>query len=440
MTQKTITTEEKQAALAAVCDSEFLSSLERLKRFLTYIVEEEIAGRGDNILGKTIAQDVYDREPVEGVDSDNVVRVDARRLRQILDHYGDTVGAADPVRIYVDTGSYRPRFERVEKLQIEASGNRLKSVLVALAMFVTGTLIGLTLSKVFIDEPDNVIPDSAISRPTKTFERQAIFDKSPASLQAVNLAEQARLMMFPIFDRPRQQLVNEVFQRVIELDSDYFGGYAGAAQALGTLAIITPPGEARSTLLASAGHMSQKAIRLDPTDAWAQSARSWTEFANGNYEEAIRLARRAAELAPEDGNILDFLGSVALFSGHFSEAASAAEKGRELGATNQRFANRNIYAAASFHLKNYTDSLKSFKEVTDHGGPVSAPSIAFQAAGLNALGLSKAARKKIGELETAWPNVNLDTMLRGIYKDPKHAEEVLDHLVSLGWTAPNPID
>ena len=36
-------------------------------------------------------------------------------------------------------------------------------------------------------------------------EREAVFSKSPTSLQAVNLAEQARGMIFPVFDPDRQR-------------------------------------------------------------------------------------------------------------------------------------------------------------------------------------------------------------------------------------------
>ena len=47
-------------------------------------------------------------------------------------------------------------------------------------------------------------------------------------------------MIFPIFDRPRQLLVLSVFERVIDMDPAYFGGYAGAAQTLATLSVISP--------------------------------------------------------------------------------------------------------------------------------------------------------------------------------------------------------
>ena len=64
--------------LARILASPAFAKSERLRDFLTYIVEESLAGRGELIVGKTIAEDVYGRTPEDG--SDNIVRVDARRL------------------------------------------------------------------------------------------------------------------------------------------------------------------------------------------------------------------------------------------------------------------------------------------------------------------------------------------------------------------------
>ncbi|MGI9370401.1 MAG: tetratricopeptide repeat protein, partial [Ruegeria sp.] len=83
-----VSSADMRAALASVLKDERLAHTERLRGFLTYIVEEEVVGRGNDIRGKTIAQDVYGRVPSDGPDPENVVRVDARRLRQILElHY-----------------------------------------------------------------------------------------------------------------------------------------------------------------------------------------------------------------------------------------------------------------------------------------------------------------------------------------------------------------
>ena len=101
--------------LARILASPAFAKSERLRDFLTYIVEESLAGRGELIVGKTIAEDVYGRAPEDG--SDNIVRVDARRLRRHLSDYYASQGSNDPLRIHVDSGGYSPRFEFVSPAQ-----------------------------------------------------------------------------------------------------------------------------------------------------------------------------------------------------------------------------------------------------------------------------------------------------------------------------------
>ncbi|MGR3662925.1 MAG: hypothetical protein ACU0CA_17350, partial [Paracoccaceae bacterium] len=58
------------------------------------------------IRGKTIAMDVYGRHPTSSGKSENVVRVDAHRLRRSLKEYYTAEGKDDPVQIWVDSGGY----------------------------------------------------------------------------------------------------------------------------------------------------------------------------------------------------------------------------------------------------------------------------------------------------------------------------------------------
>ena len=102
----------KQALTRVVTSETFVSS-PRLKDFLTYIVEEYLAGRDNGIKGKAIAVDVYQRELDEAGSAQNLVRVEAGRLRRVLTEYYSQEGQTDPVRIWVDAGSYRPRFESI---------------------------------------------------------------------------------------------------------------------------------------------------------------------------------------------------------------------------------------------------------------------------------------------------------------------------------------
>ncbi len=359
------------------------------------------------------------------------MRVDARRMRQSLDHYYETVGAKDPVRLFMDVGGYRPRFERTSPEPAIVLPSKVRTFGLPLLAFAVGTVIGIAVS-LPRDAPDPSLVNVDLDR-SKILERQTIREKSPASLQAVNLAEQARMMILPIFDSPRQQLVTEVFKRVIELDPDYFGGYAGAAQTIATLVIVTPPGEDRQAYLAEAPRMAKEAIQREPSDPWAQMANAWVKFAVRDFDESLRLSGRAAELAPEDGYILDFHGSISLFTGEFEQAVEFAQKARGKGGSNQRFANRNIFAAASYHLGHYEQSLEAFQAAADYGDPISAPSFAYQAANLHALGRMNEAKAKLGELNQAWPDTNVERMLKGIFSDPAHVGSVTNRLRALGW-------
>lgn len=97
-------------ALARVLASRSLRSTARGRRFLQFIVQEALAGRADRIKAYTIAVDVFDRDVEFDSSVDPVVRIQAGRLRQVLEHYYLTEGAGDPVRITIPKGSYVPHF------------------------------------------------------------------------------------------------------------------------------------------------------------------------------------------------------------------------------------------------------------------------------------------------------------------------------------------
>ena len=88
-------------------------SSDRQRQLLRYIVTEEIEGRGERLKAYAIATEVFDRPADFDAQQDAIVRVEVGRLRKSLELYFATDGAADPVRIHIDKGGYRPRFEFV---------------------------------------------------------------------------------------------------------------------------------------------------------------------------------------------------------------------------------------------------------------------------------------------------------------------------------------
>lgn len=83
------------------------------RAFLSYIVDEYLAGRASQIKGVSIAMSVFGRDETFDQQIDPIVRLEARRLRQDIDGYYAGPGRSDPVRLTIPKGGYAPRFEGV---------------------------------------------------------------------------------------------------------------------------------------------------------------------------------------------------------------------------------------------------------------------------------------------------------------------------------------
>jgi TolB-like protein len=83
----------------------------RRQRFLEYIVNETLAGRGELLKGYNIALAIFDRTDTFDSNVDPIVRMAAGRLRDRLREYYETDGRDDPVRIELPKGTYTPQIE-----------------------------------------------------------------------------------------------------------------------------------------------------------------------------------------------------------------------------------------------------------------------------------------------------------------------------------------
>jgi len=97
-------------ALVRLLDWPEIARSPLLARFLSYIVERQLAGEGQNIKAYSIAVDVFGRSPDFDPQADPIVRVQARRLRSLLDEYYRGPGADDEIQIQLPIGRYVPHF------------------------------------------------------------------------------------------------------------------------------------------------------------------------------------------------------------------------------------------------------------------------------------------------------------------------------------------
>ena len=82
----------------------------QLTRFLDYIVRRRLDGDAQSIKAYSIAVDVFGRPTDFDPQSDPIVRVQARRLRGLLDQYYRGPGAEESLRIVLPPGRYVPDF------------------------------------------------------------------------------------------------------------------------------------------------------------------------------------------------------------------------------------------------------------------------------------------------------------------------------------------
>ena len=85
---------------------------ERNKKFLSYVVEEALAGRADRIKAYSVAIEALGRDASFDPQSDPVVRIEAGHVRRALERYYLTGGQLDPLLISIPMGGYVPTFRR----------------------------------------------------------------------------------------------------------------------------------------------------------------------------------------------------------------------------------------------------------------------------------------------------------------------------------------
>ena len=96
--------------LSRILASKTFHQVDRLKRFVTFIVDETLDGRGGDLKEYVIGVQVFGKEPSFDPRTDPIVRVQARRLRARLARYYLDEGNGDEVVVDLPKGGYAPVF------------------------------------------------------------------------------------------------------------------------------------------------------------------------------------------------------------------------------------------------------------------------------------------------------------------------------------------
>jgi len=121
LTAKKQTDEKVRQQLSRILVSKAFRHVDRLQSFLSFIVEEMVAGRIDKMKEFVIGVEVFGKEESFDPRMDPLVRVQARRLRMRLDRYYREEGQNDEIVIELPKGGYEPAFQLRETLGMKRS-------------------------------------------------------------------------------------------------------------------------------------------------------------------------------------------------------------------------------------------------------------------------------------------------------------------------------
>ena len=409
-----------------------LAGSKRLRGVLAYICDEVLEGRGPAIRAKTIGLDHYGYSADELIDRESVVRVDVGRLRRRLEEYYHGPGTDAPVRIVLPKGSYTPEFTYAENTPDHGPPaapplpRRVSLAVSGLAVLAVAGVLFVTLQGNGNAVPPHTDRDAA--------ERTAVFDVSPVRLQAMDLAETGRDLIFPATEPARVRVALATFEAAIETDPTYFGGHAGAAQVLAILSLLAPDPQAANGTLDAARAAAAHALELAPGDAWSQSAKAWLAFVEAEYDDALALSARAVSLAPDNPHLVEFDSLISLFAGEFGRVVAETERILTTLDRDTGFVFTNALGSARYHQGDDAGAIAAMEESVERGGPVGPFTLSYLMAANHRLGRDAEALALARSYQEGWPGHRMDLLVGRLFADPAHAAELIEAMKGAGWS------
>jgi tetratricopeptide (TPR) repeat protein len=299
------------AQASRIVESACFRKAKRLVRFLTYAVENALAGKDEVLKETVLGIEVFDRGLDFDPRSDPIVRIDARRLRVRLAEYYESAGAGDSIIIEFEPGSYVPRFwsaagrEAVPRHGPSAAPKSIPGLL---------SLIELAKAKQQLDSltPGGIVNGMALldgiiaANPEHALARAGYAMAS--MLKAVFFYEPSAMAM------PR---AHESIERALAIDPGCVEAHV-ARGALRALYDFDFAGANSAFLMAS---------RLKPGSAPALQARAAFYLAPlGFLEEAVEEVRYALEREPRSLLYLHNLGWIQYLQRDYQASAATAER------------------------------------------------------------------------------------------------------------------
>lgn len=279
------------------------------------------------------------------------------------------------------------------------------------------------------------ISDRVVKQLSDTFNGVVLNRKARSykpNVEAYDLYIRGRAQRIPPTP-PNLKAAMQSFNRAIELDPKFAGGYAGASYV--HVLIYSEPGTADQASikhLDTALKLARKAVELDPEfgPAWGSLAEAY--FRRRDFDKALKAVQTAIRLAPSDSLMRASYGR---FLGHVGRAEEGIAEVKAAMRMSPDSLPMLYFLGANYRA--HKDFDLAIEALTEHrkrlGGRVlPSPTVQLIAAYVQA-GMIEAARKEVVKLLNVAPDYAAGLSVRtSPYKDPEDEKLFLDALVKAG--------
>ncbi len=223
-----------------------------------------------------------------------------------------------------------------------------------------------------------------------------------------------------------------VYARIIDIDPEFVGGYAGKALTYAMSVIFGSSTEPESDA-AVAVETSKKAISIDPDFAQGHSALGLGYLAGRQYNEAIVATRKAVDLQPSDADAQCYLGLTLVFAGDGEQACTAAQRALRIDPQFTKGPYLNLLGSSKFISGRYEEAIEAFGRNVAQGGPIAPPMLHVWAASYAAAGRMEEARRTANELLKFLPEFSLSRFrMLHMYKKTEDTQRLTGYLRQAG--------
>ena len=271
----------------------------------------------------------------------------------------------------------------------------------------------------------------ALAVTLKANENERLFQQYTANIDAYDVFLQARRTV----DRPSKDnilLGEKLFKRVIELDPNFAGGYAGLSFNY-SVQVRFQYSTSPSTHLERAFELARSAVETDSRYAWGYIALGGAHLANGDPDEAVEAVRQALTLEPNGYEANLFIGFYLQFAGDAPLAVEHLLLAKRLSPV-VTVRDMAFMLLAQFMNRNYAETVRiSMEWDRKFPGKSNPNTLVVLAAACTLLDRPEEAASVVKRLLEDYPNFNLSQWRYGkLWKSEENRMRLYNAAMSAG--------